>query len=317
MAGVNSDDFWKQLRSKSVSEDVVDRLPSSIELPALPNAVMEFVEKSANPNYDAHVLAGIVEKDATLTVELLRYINSAAFARKSAVRCVRDAIVQMGINNAKNHLIAAGMKAASLAMKSRLINQRNFWNESLQRALFAREVARRLRLDSGLAFLGGLLQDYLLPVLTNHFDDQYIVFLQEHAPQGRELVSWERETFGWDHAVAGASVAVRWQFPDDLLCAISYHHSLQEIFSGNSNHLFNLFPVALAGMLPDQLKQVPDGLAQIIRVDDERGALKIDEVCQAVDEQQLEMADGYDIPNHLTNLLQEARNVSGQAVAAG
>ena len=123
--------------------------------------------------------------------------------------------MHIGINATRLHLLAVGMKAATRALKTKLINQRNFWNESLQRALFAREVAKSMKLDPGLAFLGGLLQDYLLPVLTNNYDKQYLQFLDVPLGQGKDLTTWERETFGFDHAAAGAHFAAQWHFPPE------------------------------------------------------------------------------------------------------
>jgi HD-like signal output (HDOD) protein len=304
--------FWQTLREKTLGSLSINDLPKSIELPALPHAVMEFVEKSADPNFDVAVLAAVVEKDSALTVELLKYVNSASFSSRGKTSNVKDAIMQIGVTNAKNHLIAAGMKAASRAVHSRLINQRNFWNESLQKALFAREVARRMKLNQGLAFLGGLLQDYLLPVLTNHYDSDYVQYLSTDARDGRSLADWEQERFGWNHASAGAYLAAQWSFPDDILCAVWHHHSLQDILLGAGDATFQLFPIALAAMLPDQLRQLPDGLAEVIRVDDQCKALQVEEVCDVVDAQQMELADGYDIPHHLSNLLQATRNITGQ-----
>lgn len=300
---------WAALRESVLSQVSADSLPKSIELPALPHAVSEFVSKSGDPNVEIAVLAAIVEKDSALTVELLRFANSASVAAKAPVRSVREAISQLGINNSKTHLLAAGVKAASRAMKSRLINQRNFWNESLQRGLFAREVARRLKLDSGLAFLGGLLQDYLLPVLTNHFDREYLHYLDTGYAEGQCLVEWERETFGWDHASAGAALAARWNFPNELLCAIYYHHSLPTVLERPEPEFFSIFPVALAGLLPDQLRQMRDGFHELIRVDGLCRQIALEETCKVVDDQQMQMAEGYEIPNHLSRMLEESRRI--------
>lgn len=300
---------WAKLRSDAVSSVDIKGLPKSIELPALPHAVSEFVEKSGNPNVEMNALAAIVEKDSALTVELLRYANTAAVSSRVTIRSVKEAISQMGINTTKTHLLAAGMKAATRAMRSRLINQRNFWNESLQRGLFAREVARRLKLDAGLAFLGGLLQDYLLPVLTNHFDKEYLFYLDSAYGEGRNLVEWERETFGWDHAAAGAALAAAWNFPDELLCALYYHHSLPTILERPEPEFFCLFPVALAGLLPDQLKQMRDGFHELIRVDGLCSQIALTDTCQVVDDEQMRLAEGYEIPNHLSSMLKETRRI--------
>ena len=304
---------WATLRTNAVASVKADSLPKSIELPALPHAVTEFVEKSSKPDFEIPVLARIVEKDTALTIELLKQVNSAAYNLTSPVRCVRDAIARLGINNARNHLLAAGMKGATRAMKSKLVNQRNFWNESLQRGLFAREVARRLGLDTGLAFLAGLLQDYMLPVLTNHFDREYVQYLDTDYREGRDLVDWERDTFGWDHAAAGAYYASHWKFPDDLLCAIFFHHSLQATLEETEPEFFKLFPVALAGMLPDQLRQMRNGFRELIRVNRQCAAIGLDDVCRCVDDEQMRLAEGYEIPNHLTSVLAETRRIMGEA----
>ena len=294
---------WKTLSVSSIASVKAELLPASIELPALPHAVAEFVQKAADPNFDINVLSAIVERDSALTVELLKHVNSAIYAMRNPIRSVRDAILHIGINSARLHLLAAGLKAATRALKTKLINQRNFWNESLQKALFAREVARRMKLDPGLAFLGGLLQDYLLPALTNTYDRQYLQFLEVPLGQGKDLAVWERETFGFDHASAGAHFAAAWHFPPDVLCAMYFHHSLEATLQGTHPEFFKLFPVALSALLPDQLHQSPTGFQTLIKVAKHCRAFDLTEVCRTVDTEQMKLAEGYEISNHLSQLL--------------
>lgn len=313
MASLPSSTFdWKALSASSVGSVKAELLPTSIELPALPHAVTEFVQRSANPNFNVAELAKIVEKDSALTVELLKHVNSAIYAMKNPVRSVKDAIVHIGINPARLHLLAVGMKAATRALKTKLINQRNFWNESLQKALFAREIAKRMGLDPGLAFLGGLLQDYILPVLTNTYDKQYLEYLGAGPEQSRDLVEWERELFGWDHSSAGAYFAAQWHFPDDLLCAIFFHHSLQSTLQEPNAEFFKLFPIALASLLPDQLRQSPHGFQTLIKVARHCRSIELAEVCRIVDEEQMKLAEGYEIPNHLSRLLEQTQRTMEQ-----
>ncbi len=312
MAAPTSTFDWKALGASSVASVKADLLPTSAELPALPYAVTEFVQKSANPNFNIADLAKIVEKDSALTIELLKHVNSCVYAMKHPVRNVKDAIIHIGINPARLHLLAVGMKAATRALKTKLINQRNFWNESLQKALFAREVARLMHLDQGLAFLGGLLQDFILPVLTNTYDKQYLEFLDASQGSSGELVDWERQVFGWDHCSAGAYFAAQWHFPDDLLCAIFFHHSLQSTLQEPNAEFFKLFPVALASLLPDQLRQSPQGFQTLIKVARHCSAINLHAVCKKVDEEQMQLAEGYEIPNHLTQMLLQAERAMEQ-----
>ena len=300
---------WTSLRESALKSIATMEVPDDIEVPALPHAVTEFVDKANNPDADVKELAGIVETCPGLTIELLRYVNSSAFSPSQPIRNVRQAIAHIGIRGATTYLIAAGIKAATSAVKSRLLNHRNFWNESFQRALFARATASHLKLDPDLAFIAGLLQDFLLPALTNRFDQEYVRFLEEDAKEGRDLIDWEQERFGWNHATAAAVAAKQWRLPDDLLCAFYYHHSLKTTLSRPEAEFFHLFPVSLASLLPDQLKQCPAGIRELIKVDSKCPAIDLNSLCSEVDKEQLQQAQGFDIPDHLSNIVQKERTV--------
>ena len=38
----------------------------------------------------------------------------------------------------------------------------------------------------------------------------------------------EDATFGWNHSQAGAWIARRWDLPDELVCAIGFHHASEQ-----------------------------------------------------------------------------------------
>jgi len=283
---------WTRLRTDALATIRSLETPTGIEVPALPQSVSEFVERSSDPNFDYTELADIVESDAGLTCELLRFVNSARNGLQAPIRSVAQALAHLGIETSRTFLMAAGAKAATIGQKSRLLNQRVFWNESLQRGLFARALADSMKLDAGLCFLGGLLQDFLLPVLTNRFDKEYIRFMDGEGREGRDLCDWERETFGWDHAGAGACVAYEWRFPDDLLCALFYHHALQTTLHRTEVEFFNLFPVTCASLLPNQLEQSPRGVRELIQVDSRSNAIRLNALCDRVDCEHQEQAEG-------------------------
>ena len=77
---------WSQLRAAALQSIDRQEIPDDIELPALPQAVTEFVDHSADPNFEYSRLAEIVEKDAGLTCELLRYVNSASGGLTTPIR---------------------------------------------------------------------------------------------------------------------------------------------------------------------------------------------------------------------------------------
>ena len=220
---------WKAIRQEALGETSVIELPPTLTLPALPLAVTQFLEKSASPQIELRELARILETDSGLTLELLRHVNSAFVGLRSKASSALQALSLLGLRASRNLILSVGMRAAVQARHSKLINQNCFWNASLQKALFAQEVASLLKADGDLAFSGALLQDYLLPVLTNDLLDEYLVFVRERENQPDLLCEFEQQRFGWDHAIAGAGLAFRWKLPDELVCCILYHHQGLEI----------------------------------------------------------------------------------------
>jgi HD-like signal output (HDOD) protein len=244
---------WAQLRTDALESISIQTLSEEIELPVLPKAVTEFVVESSDPDCDFARLAQIIEIDAGLTCELLRYVNSARYGLMFPIRNVPQALAQLGLTTSRTYLMAAGAKSATRAQQSRLLNHRHFWNESLRRGLFSRIMATHLKLDGSLCFLGGLLQDFMLPVLTNRYDADYIQFMETDGREGRDLCDWGNEHFGCDHTRPAVAVARGWRFPDDLLCALFYHHELLTTLHRPEAEFLNLFPVTSAALLPDQL----------------------------------------------------------------
>lgn len=274
---------WAKLREESLGAFTLQALPPTLQLPALPHAVTMFMEKSKDERVPLKQLAGIVETDTGLTLELLRHVNSAFLGLKQKAKTVQQAISLLGLRQSRLFLIATGTQAAICARKSKLLNQTSFWNASLQKALFAREVARLLQTDVDVAFAGSLLQDYLLPVLSSELYEQYVVFVDQRAEQPECLCDYEREIFGWDHAMSAACLACRWKLPDELVCCILFHHHGLRIMADPQLARSPVGAVALSALLPDQLRQHYHGLEQLVLLQKKWPAFNLEELVKTVD----------------------------------
>ena len=74
--------------------------------------------------------------------------------------------------------------------------------------------------------------------------------------------------------------------------------------------MFKLFPITLSGLLPDQLRPCSRGITELIKVDGKCSAFSLDALCATVDEEQMDLADGFNIPNQLTSIVQEVRKAT-------
>lgn len=303
---------WTELRTSCLSTLSSCDLSSEIQIPSLPAALMEFMKAVDDPEVDIRHLGKIIETDPGLTIDLLKCVNVAFYATKSPARNATEALMRMGIRNAKTHLIAIGTKSSMLSFDSKLMNHQNFWNESMQKALFAQSAAVLLKTDQSFAFMAGLLQDFILPFLTNQRDDDYIEYLRGDAGDGVPLHEWEKSKFGFSHAMAGAFVASKWNLSDDLLCAIYYHHDVAMPSTVPAAEAFSIFPATLAALLPDQLKQTPKGLERLLRADEQSKAFDLNSLCEKVDRELEAIAEGRDRPVCLSPAVEAARLASGK-----
>ncbi len=277
---------WESIREEALQQFTLSALPPTLKLPALPQAVSMFVQKSNNDQASLKDLAAIIETDAGLTMELLRYVNSAYLGLRHKANSVQQALSLLGLRQSKMYLITTGMQAAVQAKKSKLINQSCFWNTCLQKALFAKEVATLLKTDCELSFAAAMLQDYLLPVITNDLFDSYINFIEFREGQPDCICKFETEAFGFDHAVAAASLAHRWHLPDDLVCCILFHHSGLKILAHPQMGRSPVAAVAISALLPDQLQQDTTGLDQLLQLEAKWPAFDLQALAKKVDETQ-------------------------------
>ena len=305
---------WTELCADAIASVKNCDLSSEIQIPTFPAALTEFMQAAEDPNVEFRTLGKIIEHDPGLTLDLLKCVNMCKYSAQSPVRNTTEALLRMGISSARAYLMVVGMQSSLLSFGSKLMNHRNFWNEAMQKALFAQSAAELLNTDRSFAFMGGLLQDYILPVLTNQFDDDYIAYLKGEGSDGMPMHEWEESRFGWNHATAGAFIASRWHLPDDLLCAIYHHHDMDFPLKAAQPELFSLFPATLAALLPDQLRQVPNGMERLLRADSQSKAFDLNSLCEQVDNELESIAQGSELPARLTPAVAIARLKSAESV---
>ena len=287
---------WAEIRREYLAESDSAPLPPHIKLPSLPEVLLRFNKHAEDPDANPCELAEIIETDAGLTYELLKFVNSAAMGLGKRVPSAQVAISLLGIRRTKYLLLSAALQQSMDGREWSLLHSRNFWTSNLERAILAREVAKLLHADGDLAFAGGMLQDALLPVLTTELFDSYVEFAKPAGEQNQELTSFEREHFGWDHAQAAAQVMAAWGFPDDLVCCVLVHHRGADMLEDEQMGRSAAAAVAVSALMPDSFRQVPDGLEQLIQLEQKWPAFDLLQIARRVHEQFEELAPAAD--NH-------------------
>jgi HD-like signal output (HDOD) protein len=283
---------WAAIRDEALAGMTLSFMPPKVQLPALPYAVTLFVKRSRDEAVPLTDLAKILETDSGLTTQLLKYVNSTFLGLPKKVASVAQALSLLGCRHGRHFVIATGMEAAIRAHNSKLINQNAFWSANLRKAIFSREIALLLQTDPEIAFLGSLLQDYLLPVLTNDLVDDYRAFLQSGDANAESLCDFEQARFGWDHALVGACLAYDWHLPDELVCCIRYHHRGLQILTDARLGQSPVAASALSALLPDQFCPSHHGLKLLMNLEGSWPDFSLERLAESVDQQYLQLSLG-------------------------
>ena len=279
---------WNSLVQNAMKVRPQLDLPRRLKLPVLPQSVVEFTAISEKPDVGPQELAAPIEADSALTSELLRQVNSVGTGLRQRVSSVAQAINLFGPRRTKTLVLTCALQTATAGMKSQLINATQFQKENRIRAIFAREAARGAEVDIEVAYTAGLLQDFLLPLLTDAFHSDYQKLFQEE----RELVEKERERFGWDHAQIAAGLMHDWGFPGELVASVLLHHSLDQVTLDPALRESTVSAAIAAAALPECLCQSPQGFETLLFLQDVLPDFCFLEVANLVDEE-LAGADGH------------------------
>jgi putative nucleotidyltransferase with HDIG domain len=253
-------------------------------LQPLPRAVMRLVELLESETATLGEVETLLKAEPVLCGKVLQIANSAYYGLPRAVSSVYQALMLLGVHAVRG--IVLGVAAASTLRGDRVVSsvERGLWRHSVTVAGYALQIARACRWGHRVsedAYIVGLLHDIGSLFLAARFSGVYHSLLQT----AEDLLSAERELFGYDHADIGAMIAEHWKLPERIVCVIGEHHApcLPE---GDARLLTalvmqaNLWDAERRGTLPSETTCPPAELSELTRLSEPTAA----ELRQRVDE---------------------------------
>jgi len=204
--------------------DVEDLLAQTHKLPNVPEAVRELIQQLNDPDADYNEIARKVGEDQTLSLRVLRLVNSAHFGLARKVSSIEDAVVMMGMERLKTLVIASGM--ASSVTKVEGLDIQQFWQESFRIAVVAQFLADRTdQVDSGIAFTAGLTHNIGRLLLHLAAPKQAGQIQQRFETHDGDRSDLEREVLGFTTPEAGKALMDLWHFPAELGESVRQHRN--------------------------------------------------------------------------------------------
>ncbi len=208
-------------RSSEIVRDISQIKPLS------PSAA-SLLDIASKEEHDLMDLVQIVKHDASLTAQVLKVVNSAAYGFDKEITAIDRAISFTG----EDALVSLAMsEAAAMIYESDLAGysgqKGDLWDHNLLTALGAKKVAEHAKspLNGDVAFTCGLLHDFGKAIISGFLEntaDKVIKALD--SGKVADYATAEEKILGMDHCRAGFELAKHWQLPEPLPSVIRYHH---------------------------------------------------------------------------------------------
>lgn len=240
------------MSTPSFSQVNLKRLLATEQLPAMPQSAIRLLEISQDGNAGMHEFAAPIESDPGLTTQVLRFVNSSYFGFRSEISNVRQAITLVGMRTIKNFALWSAVFSLIPNPKCGPFDLKSLWQDSLRRALFARQMATLLGLkEAEDVFAAALLQDMAVPLLAKEAPDAYNTLFgaRSHSNNRVRLSMLEQRVFGWTHAEAAGMMVRNWSLPEEFADLIESHLAIDQLVSEATMEPSRL-AVALSALLP-------------------------------------------------------------------
>ena len=213
---------------KLLRQSTIDTLNSIDSLPTLPDLFLSIQSVLNTPESTLQDLTQAIERDQIITATIVKIANSSYYnPMNKPANSLSFAISRLGRTETSNIALSISL-LYGFSLPTGIVNMRRFWAHAFAVGQTCRKVCAQLpkenQLNSDELFLSGLLHDIGRAILGIRIDPHY--FEQDFANfHGAELIQAEQQTYGIDHAQAGAIILKQWGFPDAFCQCIRQHHS--------------------------------------------------------------------------------------------
>lgn len=174
------------------------------------------------PYPSAREIGEVIAADSSLSLRILRMVNSAAMAPRQPVISVSQAVRLLGINTVRS--VTVCLISYDSFFSGIDEERRALWLHSLACGFIARNLAKIVPgLDCEEMFVAGMLHDVGLSVLAKHFPLDFRSLHRAYKKTAHPFQA-ELKLLGVTHAQIGYWACLFWKLSETLAQAVLHHH---------------------------------------------------------------------------------------------
>jgi len=235
--------FMQQLKIPS-DKTVKRRMNQLHRLPAMPAVAVKILKVVAQPETKIAELASLIEIDPSMSAQVMRYARSSYFGYQGKVDSIQKAISRvLGFDVVSNLALGIAAGRAFRLNTDGPLGINKFWKAAVFTAALSQSLSRLchpMQLNSGTAYLAGLLHNFGVLVLAELFQNEYYLLnkLSTSFPDcpldqiedtlmtanNQELAEEQSSTM-MSHTYLGSWLMKYWNMPETIIITNSEHHN--------------------------------------------------------------------------------------------
>lgn len=194
-----------------------------------------------------HQISEIIRRDPSLTVRLLRLVNSVYYGLNIPIRSLEEAVFYLGVRQIRQLVIVTPIIEDFQKLAGNTpFPWREFWQHCIGVAIMTHEVTSCvLAPTNDFDYLAGLVHDLGKIVMAATFPAHFVEIQQRAVFDQRPLLVIESDVLGMNHTELGAIYLKNHNLPDIMVESARYHHEPERA----SHHTQIVAAVQIADLL--------------------------------------------------------------------
>ncbi|MFT6914069.1 MAG: HD-like signal output (HDOD) protein [Motiliproteus sp.] len=230
---IDGDDATLITRSveKFTSLRIRQRLEETLGLPTLPLTAQKIIELRSNPNAGINDLVPIIQRDPSLSAQVMSWAASPYYAAPGSIDSIHDAIVRvLGYDLVVNLALGAAMGRILKLPTDTPRGATPYWVQATFCATLAESLCQQMPVEQrplpGLVYLTGLLHNFGYLILSHVFPPQFSLvsrYIEANPHLHHEYT--EKQILNVTREQIGCWLAETWNLPAEVSIGIRYQNT--------------------------------------------------------------------------------------------
>lgn len=197
------------------------------DLPSIPTSVAQILQILDDPDSSAADLSRAISMDQSLTVRILKAVNSAHYGFPRRIDTLDQAVAVLGYRSIRELVLMTSLfNEVNVKSGKASLDRSAFWKHAVGCGLAAKITAKHTgNFEGESVFIAGLLHDIGKVFLDAFLHDEYIRVVEVSQKHGVLLYEAEEKLLGANHTDFGIWLSEEWNLPHNLTSAIMHHHN--------------------------------------------------------------------------------------------